>query len=129
MLKARFKKYWCDFISEYTEMRAGSVEEILEYVYKVHKDSVYPAFSSFRCRGERKTGFAFFEASCSLQEKGGFRGSLWLERITYYKGDGSDEVIIFSKSDRYISPKASKAFDNFAAVAKQWDENKNFGDY
>lgn len=129
MFKARFRKYWCDIVSEYTEIRAGSVEEILEYVYKTHKDSVYPGVSRFQCRGERPTGFAFLEANNSIQEKAGYRGSLWLERITYFKGDGSDEVIIFSKSDRYISPKASKAFDDFALVAKKRDENKNFGDY
>lgn len=129
MFKARFRKYWADFLSEYEEIRANSIEEILEYAYKVHKNSVYPSISSFRCKGERKCTFAFLEASCSLQEKWGYRGSMWLEKITYFKGDGSEEVIIFSKSDKYISPKASKAFDEFAIEAKRRDENKNFGDY
>lgn len=129
MFKAKFRKYWSDYHSEYVEIRANSIDEILEYVYNCHKESVYPSISSFKCRGERKGIFAFLVANCSLQEKWGYRGSMWLEKIAYYKGDGSDEVIVFSKSDRYISPKASKAFDDFAIVAKQRDENKNFGDY
>lgn len=129
MFKAMFKQYWCDFCSEYKEIRANSIEEILEYVYKVHKDSVYPNVSIFYCRGDRKNIGGYLEANCSIQEKFGYRGSLCLERITYYKGDGSEEVIIFSSNDRYISPKASKAFDDFAVVAKQRDESKNFGDF
>lgn len=129
MFKAKFRKYWCDFHSEYTEMRASSIDEILEYVYKQHKESVYPSASRFQCKGISNVQFAYLEANFSLQEKFGYRGSLWLEKITYFKGDGSDEVIIFSKSDKYISPKASKAFDDFAAIARQRDENKNFGDF
>lgn len=41
----------------------------------------------------------------------------------------TNEVIIFSKSDKYISPKTNKAFDDFAAIARQRDENKKFGDF
>lgn len=133
MFKAVFRKYWCDFASEYEEIRLGSIEEILEYAYKQHKDSVYPNFSSFNCHGDCEGKYGHrsgcLEVNHSLKEKFGYRGSLWLEKVTYYKGNGSDEVIIFSKSDRYISPKANKAFDDFAIVAKQRDENKNFGDY
>lgn len=127
--KAKFRKYWCDYYSEYTEIRTSSIDEILEYVYKTHKESVYPRASNFLCRGKTSTRFAFLEADNSLIEKCGYRGSLWLEQITYFKGDGSDEVIIFSKSDEYISPKTNKAFDDFAAIARQRDENKNFGDF
>lgn len=129
MFKAKFRKYWCDNHSEYVEIRTNSIDEILEYVYDCHKESIYPNISSFHCKGKRGGLFAFLEASCSLPEKWGYRGSIWLEKITYYKGEGSDEVIIFSKSDKYISPKANKAFDDFAIIAKQRDENTNFGDY
>lgn len=128
MFVARFKKYWCDYISEYKEIDTNSIEEILEYVYEIHKNSVYPKQSQFFCRGSRpKMTGGNLEANYSLQEKWGFRGSIWLEKITYYGSDG--EVIVFSKSDSYISPKASQAFDDFAKIAKQRDENKNFGDY
>lgn len=34
--KAKFRKYWCDYYSEYTEIRTSSIDEILEYVYKTH---------------------------------------------------------------------------------------------
>lgn len=129
MFKARLKKYWCDYLSDYIDIRTNSIEEILEYVYSIHKNSPYPAVSSFNCSGGAGKFSAYLEANCSLPEKMGYRGSVWLEKITYYKGDGSDEVIIFSKYDRYISPKASKAFNDFAEIAKQRDENKNFGDY
>lgn len=126
MFKARFRKYWCDFISEYKEITTNSIEDILEYVYKVHEDSVYPAFSRFYCRGGRPVGKGgYLEASCSLPEKYGYRGSMWLEKITYNGPNG--EVIVFSRSDSYISQKASKAFDDFAEIAKQ--RGKNFGDY
>lgn len=129
IFKAKFRKYWCDYCSEYTEIRTNSIDEILEYVYETHKESVYPWASKFWCRGKSSTGFAFLEAHNSLREKCGYRGSLWLEQITYFKGDGSDEIIIFSKYDRYISPKASEAFDTFGKIAKDRDENKNFGDF
>lgn len=127
MFKARFRKYWCDYCSEYTDIITNSVEEILEFVYKVHKDSVYPAYSKFRCSGRWKCGNGFLESSCSLLQKCGYRGSLWLEKITYSSPNG--EVIIFSKNDGYISPKASEAFNSFKEIAKRRDENKNFGDY
>lgn len=127
MFRARFRKYWCDRYSEYTDITANSVKEILEFVYKVHKDSVYPAYSKFCCCGKWEYGNAFLEANASLPEKCGFRGSLWLERITY--GSPNGEVIIFSKNDGYISPKASEAFNSFREIAKQRDKNKNFGDY
>lgn len=127
MFRAKFRKYWCDFVSEYKVLCANSVEEILEYVYKIHKDSVYPHISRFLCSGGKDNRGGYLEASCSLKEKAGYRGSLWLESITYHGGD--DEVIIFSKSDRYISPKTSKIFDEFAKTAKHRDENKNFGDF
>ena len=128
MFRARFRKYWCDYASEYEDVIANSIDEILEFVYTVHKDSVYPAFSKFYCRGSRPTRKGgFVEASCSLPAKYGYRGSIWLEKITYAGSSG--EVIVFSRSDDYISPKASEAFDNFAKAAKQRDENKNFGDY
>lgn len=126
MFKARLRKYWCDFHSEYLEINRGSVEEILEYIYEVHKESVYPSVSSFSC-GVGISGNGYAEASCSLQEKFGYRGSMWLEKITY-TGNGN-ETIIFSKSDRYISPKTQKAFEEFAKIAKQRDANKNFGDF
>ena len=125
MFKARFKKYWCDFISEYKEITTNSIEDILEYVYKVHEDSVYPAFSRFYCRGSSPAGKGgYLEASCSLPEKYGYRGSMWLEKITYNGPNG--EVIVFSRNE-YISPKTSKAFDDFAEIAKQ--RGKSFGDY
>ena len=127
--KAKFRKYWCDYCSEYTEIRTSSIDEILEYVYKTHKESVYPQASNFFCSGKRDTRFALLEANHSLIEKCGYRGSLRLEQITYFKGDGSDEIIIFSKYDRYISPKANEAFDAFGKIAKHRDENKNFGDF
>ena len=129
MFKAKFRKYWCDYYSEYTEIRTSSIDEILEYVYKTHKESVYPQASRFWCSGKSSTWFASLEANNSLIEKCGYRGSLWLEQITYFKGDGSDEIIIFSKCDRYISPKANEAFDAFGKIAKDRDENKNFGDF
>lgn len=129
MFRAKFRRYWCDFASEYVNIRTYSIEEILEYAYKVHKNSVYPAYSSFVCCGGRQGSCGCLEARCSIQERWGYRGSLWLEQITYCDGLGGGEVIIFSKHDRYISPKASKAFDDFAAVAKQREEHKNFGDF
>ena len=129
MFKAKFRKYWCDYCSEYTEIRTSSIDEILEYVYKTHKESVYPQASKFCCHGKSGTWFALLEANNSLMEKWGYRGSLWLEQITYFKGYGSDEIIIFSKYDRYISPKANEAFDAFEKIAKNRDENKNFGDF
>lgn len=78
IFKAKFRKYWCDRYSEYTEIRTSSIDEILEYVYKTDKESPYPRASNFWC-------------------KCGYEGSLWLEQITYFKGDGSDEIIIFSR--------------------------------
>ena len=125
MFRARFRKYWCDFISEYKEITTNSIEDILEYVYKVHEDSVYPAFSRFYCRGCRPAGNGgYLEASCSLPEKYGYRGSMWLEKITYRGPNG--EVIVYSRNE-YLSPKTSKAFDDFAEIAKQ--RGKSFGDY
>ena len=56
----------------------------------------------------------------------GNRGSLWLERITYFGENG--EVIVFSKADDYISPKTAKAFDDFAQVVKKREESK-FGEF
>ena len=129
MFKAKFRKYWCDYYSEYTEIRTSSIDEILEYVYKTHKESVYPQASRFWCSGKSSTWFASLKAKNSLIEKCVYRGSLWLEQNTYFKGDGSDEIIIFSKCDRYISPKANEAFDAFGKIAKDRDENKNFGDF
>ena len=52
MFKAKFRKYWCDYCSEYTEIRTSSIDEILEYVYKTHKESVYPWASKFWCSGK-----------------------------------------------------------------------------
>lgn len=126
MFKARLRKYWCDYISDYVEISRSSVEEILEYLYEVHKESVYPNVSSFCC-GIGMSGNGYAEASCSLQEKGGYRGSMWLEKITY-TGNGN-ETIIFSKYDSYISPKTKKIFEEFSKTAKQRDKNKNFGDF
>lgn len=127
MFKARFRKYWCDYCQDYETYCAGSVDEILEYVYKIHKDSVYPNISRFMCSGGKNNQGGYLNAECSLKEKAGYRGSLWLESITYHNGE--DEVVIFSKSERYISPKTSKIFDEFAKTAKHRDENKNFGDF
>lgn len=84
---------------------------------------------TFYAEVKQVQGSLFLEADNSLIEKCGYRGSLWLEQITYFKGDGSDEIIIFSKCDRYISPKANEAFDTFGKIAKDRDENKNFGDF
>ena len=84
---------------------------------------------NFGAEAKQVQGSLFLEADHSLIEKCGYRGSLWLEQITYFKGDGSDEIIIFSKYDRYISPKANEAFDAFEKIAKNRDENKNFGDF
>lgn len=123
MFKARFKKYWCDYCKEYTEKTFSSVEDILEYVYKVHKDSVYPAVSQFRCCGKWDFGNGFLSASYSLPERMGYRGDLELERIIY-----NGDTVIYERS-KYISPKASEAFNEFAKIAKQRDENKNYGDY
>lgn len=127
MFRARFRKYWCDSTWGDEIVPASSVEEILEYVYKIHKDSVYPGISRFLCRGDRDNKGGYLEASCSLKEKWGYRGSIWLESITYQ--NSGNEVIIFSKNDRYISPKASVIFDEFAETAKYRDANKNFGDF
>lgn len=126
MFKARLRKYWCDYISDYVEISRSSVEEILEYLYEVHKESVYPNASSFCC-GIGMSGNGYAEANCSLQRKGGYRGSMWLEKITY-TGNGN-ETIIFSKYDGYISPKTMKIFEEFSKTAKQRGENKNFGDF
>lgn len=127
MFMAKFKKYWCDSKSEYETFCANSIEEILEYVYKIHKDSVYPHISQFLCRGERDARGGYLEASCSLEEKWGYRGSLWLEDIIYH--NNGEDTIIFSRVDKYISPKASKIFDAFAETVKHRDEYKNFGDF
>lgn len=127
MFRATFKKYWCDYVSEYKDLCVNSVEEILEYAYKIHKDSVYPHSSRFLCSGGKNNRGGYLEVSCSLKQKWGYRGSMWLESITYHS-DG-DEVIIFSKSDHYISPKTSKIFDEFAQTVKHHDKNKNFGDF
>lgn len=127
MFKAKFRKYWCDFASDYEVYSANNIEEILEYVYKIHKNSVYPRISRFMCKGGKDNRGGYLKACYSLKERYGYRGSVWLENITYYSC--VDEVIIFSESDHYISPKASKIFDEFAKTAKYRDENKNFGDF
>ena len=31
IFKAKFRKYWCDRYSEYTEIRTSNIDEILEY--------------------------------------------------------------------------------------------------
>ena len=127
MFTARFRKYWNDFISEYVEIRTNSINEILEYAYKVHKDSVYPTVSRFDCVGKSKySEGGWLNVNFALKERMGNRGSLWLERITYH-GDKGD-VLVFGKNDDYISPKTAKAFDDFAQVVKKREENK-FGEF
>lgn len=128
MFKAIFQKHWCDFEFEYEEIEFDSIEKILDYVYMRHKNSIYPSFSSFYCRGCKPIG-GCLEAHHSLKERFGYKGSLCLEKILYYKDNSNDEIIIFSKDDKYISPKATKAFNDFAIVAQQKDKNKIFGDY
>lgn len=130
MFKARIRNYWCDYCQEYTELTKGSIEEILEYFYDIYENSIYPGYRQFICHGDQgdyRRGI--LHTSCAVKERCGYRGSVWLEKITYYKGDGSEPVIIFSEHDHYISPKASKAFDDFAISAKEREKNKNFGDY
>lgn len=129
MFKARIRNYWCDYCDEYIEITRNSVEEILEYFYGIHKNSVYPAYSHFLCHGQQENRRGILETNHTLQAKCGYRGSVWLEKITYYKGDGSEPIIIFSSYDKYISPKASKLFDEFGKSAKEKDKHKNFGDY
>lgn len=126
MFKARFVKYWYDYCKEYVTLRFNNVEEILEYVYQIHKHSNNPYVSQFNCRGDRKNCGGYLNADCSLDEKYGYRGSVWLESITY--SNNSEEIIIFDKYDRYISPKTSKIFDEFAAKAKQRNQ-KIYGDF
>lgn len=127
MFTARFRKYWNDFISEYVEIRTNSIKEILEYAYKVHKDSVYPTVSRFDCVGKSKySEGGWLNVNNTLKGRMGNRGSLWLERITYH-GDNGD-VIVFGKSENYISPKTAKAFDDFAQVVKKREESK-FGEF
>lgn len=112
--KATFRKYWCDYCQEYTEIYRDSVQEILEYAYAAHRDSVYPQHSKFYCTGKRKYGEGgSLEVSCSLLERMGYRGSLWLEKIVCFKDD--EQVIVFEKGE-YISPKTAEAFDDFAEL-------------
>lgn len=129
MFKARIRNYWCDYCQEYTDITRGSIEEILQYFYDIHQNSIYPAYSEFICHGQQKNYNGILHTSFAVKERCGYRGSVWLEKITYYKGDGSEPVIIFSEHDHYISPKASKAFDDFAIAVKEREKNKNFGDY
>lgn len=129
MFKARIRNYWCDYCQEYTDITRGSIEEILKYFYDIHQNSIYPGYSKFICHGQQKDYNGILHTSFAVKERYGYRGSVWLEKITYYKGDGSEPVIIFSEHDHYISPKASKAFDDFAIAAKEREKNKNFGDY
>lgn len=128
MFRARFKRYWCDSAYDYKEITANSINEILEFAYKIHKNSPHPKQSRFYCRGIRspyKCGN--LEVDNSLPEKRGYIGSLWLEKILYNGPNG--EVIVFSKHDEYISPKTNAAFDAFAEEVKKREENKNFGEY
>lgn len=128
MFRARFKRYWCDSAYDYKEITANSINEILEFAYKIHKNAPHPKQSRFYCRGIcslYKCGI--LEVDNSLPKKCGYFGSLWLEKILYNGPNG--EVIVFSKHDEYASPKTSAAFDAFAEEVKKREENKNFGEY
>lgn len=127
MFKAKFRRYWNCFISEYVEVTTKGLGGILEYAYDIHKESVYPSVSRFDCVGKSKySEGGWLNVENTLKCRMGNRGSLWLESILYYGSDG--EVIIFSKSDNYISPKTAKAFDDFAQVVKSREEKK-FGEF
>lgn len=129
MFIATFKKYWCDFIFEFEEVQKHELKGILEYAYKYHKNTCYPKFSEFQCVGTTRLGSSgYLDVHYCLQEKWGYRGSMWLEKIIYI-GDNDKEIIIFSKADNYISPNTRKAFDEFAKIAKDRETNKCFGDF
>lgn len=127
MFKAKFKRYWNRFITESVEVTTNRLEGILEYAYNIHKKSVYPSISDFDCVGKSKySEGGWLNVNNTLKGRMGKRGSLWLERITYFGENG--EVIVFSKADDYISPKTAKAFDDFAQVVKEREKSK-FGEY
>lgn len=130
MLKATFKKYWCDFVWDYDVIHAEFIEDVLEHAYRIYKDSPYPKVSNFFCRGSRsfdKGGY--LESAFALPQKSGYRGSLWLEKIEYYERVGSKKaVIVYSRIDKYISPKVSDAFDKFAIKIAKNDDTANFGE-
>lgn len=127
MFRARFTEYWCDSCMNTKTLCFNNIKEVLEYVYEKHKNSNYPQSSRFSCRGDRNGIGGYLDADCCLDEKYGYRGSIWLEEITYSNTD--EVVIVFSKYSKYISPKTSKAFDDFSNIAKQREMNKKFGDF
>lgn len=128
MFKARFKKYWCDYVStEVVTLKTTTIEEIFEYAYKIYKDSCVESWRKrFSIKGSSRGISGFLAIDNVLPEKGGYYGSMWLEEITYY---GSVEETIVFLRNKYTSPKTSEALDKFARVVKQREESKKFGDF
>ena len=128
MFKAKFWKYWDDNCNSYEDITAQSIEGICEYAYQIYRDSVSP-YKKFYCgrHCSDPPDWGTLELSCALPERfGKGYGVLLLMRVTYDNGEG--DVIVFDKTNRYISPKTLKVFNEFGEAAKQREANK-FGEW
>ncbi len=126
MFKARFWFYWCDDVEDYREITANNISDILEYVYRIYKES-HPSYGkNFYCRGIRQRIPGGLSASNVLPQRRGYCGQVTLDQITYSGENGS--VIVFRRN-KYMSPKTSAAFDKFREIVKAREQAVAFGEF
>ena len=126
MFKARFWFAWCTDIEDYRDVTVNNIEDILEYVYRVYKESRPGYGRNFYCRGIRQRIPGGLKATNVLPQRRGFNGDIVLDQITYYGENGP--VIVFQRN-KYMSPKTSAAFDEFMKVVKAREQAVIFGEF
>ena len=116
MFKAVLEEYYDDYNRELIEIERESIEEILMYIYNVHKNS-HNEDSGFYIG----TQYYGVDAYNSLTDKFCGPGTLWLLNIAY------KDTIIFEKG-KYISPKTRAIFDKFEETVKHREVRK-YGEF
>lgn len=116
MFKAVLEEYYNDYNRKIIEIEKESIEEILMYIYNVHKNSLNKDSGFYigtNCYG--------VDAYNSLTIKPCGYGTLWLLKIT------CGDTIIFEKNN-YISPKTRAIFDKFKETVKHLKVSK-YGEF
>lgn len=124
MFEAKLWFYWDDNHNDYETIREDSIEDICEYVYRLHRDSPSrnARFDCGSCRYEE--GHGILEASYALPDNCGCcYGSVWLVRITYTNEQGS-KIVVYDRNVPYTSPKTLIVLNSFAEVARAREANK-----
>lgn len=126
MFKARFWLAWCTDIEDYREITANSIGDILEYVYRIYKESHPNSGKIFCCRGIRQHIPGYLIATNVFPQRRGYCGDIRLDQITFYGENGP--VIVFQRN-KHMSPKTSAAFDEFMKVVKAREQAVAFGEF